>query len=180
MALVAVRESMRARVLAENVLLERLVVDLGRDGFDPAVAFDGEGRLGVVPVFTLGPGDLRVEKLGNAWKAGWRYFWIHPAIDVGAVISIARDGKGAPQLLRYQWGGLATEYAGRLDRLVQGCLDLAGRQRLRILRLAPLQMEALWLTCREFDRLVGLRPELEDQDFLDEAELKYAATRGKA
>lgn len=173
MGLVAVRESMRARAVAENILLERLPIDLAQGGFDAAAAFDGEGQLGVLPVFTLSADNLRLDALRDAWKVAWRYFWVHPAIDVGAVISVRPDGRKRPLLARYQWGKGAAEYANRLDGLVDQFEDAPGRQRLRILRLAPLQMEALWITCRETERLVGLVPELQDQDFLDEAGLRY-------
>lgn len=174
MALVAVRESMRARAVAENILLERLPLDLARGGYDAAAAFDGKGQIGIVPVFTLGPDDLRLDALHSAWKVGWRYFWVHPAINVGAIMSIRPDGKKHPQLARYQWGKRAAEYANQLDRLVDQLKDAPGRQRLRILRLAPLQMEALWVTCREYERLIGLVPELQDHSFLNEAVLRYS------
>ena len=138
MSLVAIRKSRRARAVAEDILLERLPIDLERDGLEAGVAFDGEGQLGIVPVFTLGPEDFHLDRLGNAWKVGWRYFWMHPAIGAGAIVSVRADGKRSPQLSRYQWGKKALGYADRLDQTVERYRDAPGRQRMRILRLAPL------------------------------------------
>lgn len=179
MGLVAVRESKRARSVAETILLERLPVDLSQNEFDATSAFDGEGQLGVLPVFTLGAEQLSVEALGDAWKVGWRYFWVHPAFNLGAIISIRPDERRHPQLARYQWGEKAAQYASRLDSLVAQFKGTPGRQRLRILRLASLQMEAFWITSQHTDRLIGLTPELDDQKFLDLAKVRYFSILGK-
>jgi hypothetical protein len=164
-----VRESRAAGQLARDLLWERLRTDVGCSKADPALLADGRGELSMVPVYSIAVERLRQKRFDKGWRSGWRYFWTHPEMTQGATVEIRRRAN-TPQIVRYGWGPGAVHVVRLFDALGPRFAKDPCRYRPRLLRLAPIGVEAAWLNTddpAQPDHFVGLQPELEGDELMD-------------
>ena len=168
-----VRESAKARDIALDVLKHLVPLRLHERNFTKPVA----GELGVLPIYVIPPKRLLKDQFNKGWRWGWCYFWVSSE-DFGAIVNIFRGGKDGPAFAGFSFGRKAKKVAEMLD---VASVDVDGspiKFRPRLLRLAPLHLEAIWLNSDpddEPEHFYSLTTGIESDQFLQVA--KNRATR---
>ncbi|MDZ3833106.1 MAG: hypothetical protein U0S50_15005 [Sphingopyxis sp.] len=138
MTIARVRESPVARRIAIEVLNDRLAKDFAAH---PVV-----GTMAVLPLYAIPDIHMKTGEYHHSWRWGWRYFWIHPHMEEGAIVDIRRTAGGRTRPQRYAkscWGLRVTNV------MANAAIRYAGPDALyrpRILRLPDIHMEAFWLS----------------------------------
>lgn len=164
MTISLVRESAAARSLAAAALTDRLPKDFG--------AHPAPGTLAVLPLYSIPNDHMLSRAYHHSWCWGWRYFWLHPDFEKGAVVDIRRTRGGRAKLQRYATGTWVQRVTSAMAETATRHALSGERLRPRILRLPEIQMEAFWLspaTREGGSYFKSLLDSLEDDAFAFEA-----------
>jgi hypothetical protein len=163
-----VRHNPAALALAQATLLDYASQLLGG-----AKAFSGgNGRLAMLPVYSMPAKQLAGRRWNRGWRSGWRYYWTHPDLEHGLVVEITRVTDNKVSLCSVGCGQQAVWLRERLRALTGQFAGDKRRFRPRVLSLPWIQMEALWLNTDSLkvqDKFYSQLDELQNRDFIEEA-----------
>lgn len=160
-----VRQSPAAKLIALEMLHRFVPPKLGSG--DNLVM----GQLGVLPVYSIPMKRLVNGELNKGWRWGWRYFWIAEH-GLGATLNISRGGKTGPVFSSFSFGRKASQISKLLSLANEVVEGSAVKFRPRLLSLAPLHLEAIWLNSDSKDEpkhFFSLNPKVSNAAFLDTA-----------
>jgi hypothetical protein len=165
-----VRHSKAARDIALVCLSERLSSSLGNPSSIP------QGSLGMLPVYSIPRHRLEAHEYHKSWRAGWRYFWLHPDQNCGAIVNILHQTRKSPKLISYSFGRAASNVNRHLNKAVDLFNDDGHIYRPRLLLLGPVRMEAIWLNTQnpdEADQFLNLHTDQDGDAFISLAVRRY-------
>jgi hypothetical protein len=165
-----VRESQAARRIALE-MLRRFVPPRLDSGNNPVA-----GQLGVLPVYSIPMQRLIRSEFDKGWRWGWRYFWIAEN-GSGAILNISRGGKAGPVFSSFSFGRKAAQISALLSLANEVVEGSAIRFRPRLLSLAPLHLEAIWLNSDSNDEpehFFSLNRNVANDAFLEIAQKRAA------
>ncbi|MEK6637767.1 MAG: hypothetical protein AABY88_06745 [Pseudomonadota bacterium] len=172
-----VRHSKAARDIALACLSERLPSSLGHPPSIP------QGSLGMLPVYSIAKHRLEAREYHKSWRAGWRYFWLHPDRNCGAIVNILHQTLKSPKLISYSFGRAALNLNRHLNKAVDVFDDDGYVYRPRLLQLGPVRMEAIWLNTQkpdEPDQFLNLHTDQDDDAFISMAVRRYQRMKESA
>jgi hypothetical protein len=160
-----VRESRAARQIALEILHWLVPQKLRSTAREGPVT----GQLGVLPIYCVPVGRLMRNEFHKGWRWGWRYFWVaeHGS---GAIVNISRGGKNGPVFSSFTFGRKAARIALTLEAAAKVVDRSPVRYRPRLLSLAPLHLEAIWLNSdpqSEPEHFFSLTQNVSNESFLD-------------
>jgi hypothetical protein len=163
-----VRHNPAALALAKATLLDHASQLLG----DTKAFSGGNGRLAMLPVYSMPATQLADRRWNRGWRSGWRYYWTHPDLEQGLVVEITRVTDNKVSLCSVSCGQQAVWLRERLGALTAQFIEDKRRFRPRVLSLPWIQMEALWLntdSLRVQDKFYSQLDDLQNRDFIEEA-----------